>query len=986
MRKRDIFFIVILFFAGLNLPAQNPFVQLYTTSDGLPSNSINCIEQDGEKFIWFATRGGLVRYDGSSFTNYSMRDGLNQNHVIYVKVDSFGRVWFFCIGSTMNFFYQNKIYNSTNAPFLKKLRGNWNFVQDKERNLYFYNYHGRKIIVLDTNNNVTQFELPSVPLESDSITTDGMNIQYLARIPSGEFMIWTYMGIFKTKDLAEKPIPLAYFERYHNIYPLGDTVMYDVIAYPEAQTSVLIKYLNGVPVDTTNFMETALDKEGMILEDTDGKLWISSPVKGLYCLKNKQIIYHFDVKEITWIRKDHEGNIWINSKNGAYKISPYLLYYKHFDNSYFQDEGVDALCTDPEGGIWGIYSNKVFLYRNNEFYSYNFSYLNYIFNQIDALENNTLIIGSYDRNRFVLTGVSTDPSTKSLKFGKIFKLPSEGNMTINKFKDEVCIHDEYSQTVTIYSVKNNFREINNVPVGDSWQVFYDARNNLVIVGSNGHFILKDKSKLPYDEFRHITRSLLINHKILDSSADVFLTMYDSLYLVNQKRAFNLTSSFDYSFNTPIKHITYNDQALYLSTFRNIYKCDNPLDIQDDKAVQLSLIDINFSNIRDILAYNDTLYIASGDGLTLIPTDLTDDIRSRVPVPYFRSILINDKEAGIYSQGSTIKGKNKFNFSFGSINYSQNPVLYSYMLEGYEDEWNIGTMNNVVFTNLQKGHYKFRLRAAKSNSPWSDPIEYHITVKATIWQHPLFYLVLSLLTAGLVSLLVIRRKNIQIKRQEIDHQLIVLEQKALQSMMNPHFIFNTLGSIQNYLLQNKPGEAGLYLSQFARLIRLNISSINSALINLEEEVNRLRIYLDLEKFRMENKFEYLIEIDHGIEEDEVYIPSMLIQPFVENSVWHGISALEEKGLIRISFSMHSAKALKIIVEDNGIGIKQSERYSSKNESHLHLSMEMIRKRIEIIGKKMKVETSMDISETTPGSPNPGTRVVLVVPFTYGDKEG
>jgi two-component sensor histidine kinase len=232
-------------------------------------------------------------------------------------------------------------------------------------------------------------------------------------------------------------------------------------------------------------------------------------------------------------------------------------------------------------------------------------------------------------------------------------------------------------------------------------------------------------------------------------------------------------------------------------------------------------------------------------------------------------------------------------------------------------------------------------------------------------------------------IIIWRKNIRLRRQEMDHQIVILEQKALQSMMNPHFIFNTLGSIQSYLLQNKPGEAGIYLSQFARLIRLNITSINAPMINLEEEVNRLRIYLDLEKFRMGNTFEYTIELNSKIEEEDLYIPSMIIQPFIENSIWHGIAPLEGKGMIRIFLAFHSTHALKVIIEDNGVGMKQSEKFTSKKEEHLHLSMEVIRKRLEIIGKKMKIETAMSVSEAFPGEPNPGTRVELILPFTYGE---
>ena len=230
----------------------------------------------------------------------------------------------------------------------------------------------------------------------------------------------------------------------------------------------------------------------------------------------------------------------------------------------------------------------------------------------------------------------------------------------------------------------------------------------------------------------------------------------------------------------------------------------------------------------------------------------------------------------------------------------------------------------------------------------------------------------------ILLIIIWRENLQLKRRESQHQMVTLEQKALQSMMNPHFIFNALGSIQSYLLQNKPGEAGLYLSQFARLIRQNLSAINATMINLEDEIERLKNYMDLERLRMEDKFEYTMEFEEGVEEEELMIHSMIIQPFVENAVWHGMSTLEDKGTIRILFTMHHPKALKITIEDNGIGIKQSRAYASESENQSHMGINMIRKRLEIIGKKMNVETSVEFSEAFPGSPNPGNRVVMVVP--------
>ena len=398
-------------------------------------------------------------------------------------------------------------------------------------------------------------------------------------------------------------------------------------------------------------------------------------------------------------------------------------------------------------------------------------------------------------------------------------------------------------------------------------------------------------------------------------------------------------------------------------------------------MQLQFIDINFRNIHDILVNNDTLYVASDDGLTVIPEALLSKIRPQIPIPYFQYINVNDSEADLTKQKITLTGNTKIKFGFGSIQYSGSPVIFSYKLEGFDHDWTTGKGTNIVYQNVPRGNYTFKLRARKVTSEWSKPIEFKITIKAHFWQHPLFLSCLLIIFLTLIFLAIIRRKNILIKRRELDHQLITLEQKALQSMMNPHFIFNSLGSIQTYLLEKKSNEAGLYLSQFARLIRQNLNAINAASINLEEEIDRLKNYLDLERLRMENKFDYNIEMDENLEEAEVRIPSMIIQPFVENAIWHGIAALEDKGQINIKFQMKNEKSVTVIIEDNGIGIKRSEAYSTKQEKHLHLGMEMTRKRLELLGKKFSIKTAIEFFETYPGSANPGTKVVLVVPVGY-----
>ncbi|MCX6287715.1 MAG: histidine kinase, partial [Bacteroidetes bacterium] len=398
---------------------------------------------------------------------------------------------------------------------------------------------------------------------------------------------------------------------------------------------------------------------------------------------------------------------------------------------------------------------------------------------------------------------------------------------------------------------------------------------------------------------------------------MFNIEWDSLFLLNKKQLLNLTTQFDYPVESPIKHMDYYKSTLVFSTTQNIYFCKNVLNILNHKPIHLRPIDISFSNINDIICNNDTLYIASDNGLTAIPFSTIQEVKIHRPIPYFISVFINDKQTNPDIDRISLKGKNRISFVFGSKSYSSGPVSFSYMLEGADKQWITGSGTNIVYQDLPPGEYSFKLKARKSTSPWSKPIVYHIIIKTTIWRHPLFFISLSIIFLVFIALLIIRRKNLQMKRREIEHQLITLEQKALQSMMNPHFIFNALGSIQNYLLQKKSSEAGLYLSQFARLIRQNLNAINAASINLDEEIDRLKNYLDLEKLRMEDKFEYNIEVDENVEADEIQIPSMIIQPFVENAIWHGIATIQEKGQINVKFRMQDEKSLAVTVEDNGI---------------------------------------------------------------------
>lgn len=971
----------------LNL--QNPYIHHYTSFDGLPCNMIYDVFQDSQKFIWFATDAGAVRYDGSSFVNLTTKEGLSTDKITRIKEDSSGRVWMFNRDGSLNYYFQNKLYNPSNAPFLDSLQPNvafYDFFEDDDHTLYFYNIV-YEIFSLDTQNIVHVYDA------YDDLTTslqksDLLPLYRIQKDSSGEYQFWNAREIIKFKDLFTDPV----------IIPNGQGLRSRAFCnrngyfYIIANGNKVCKYQDEHFVDSVQLpfhVEYLVSQANTLLIDNSGLIWVGTFDQGVFCLSGSQVVQHFDIPQANAILEDHENNIWITSaKDGVYKISPYLHTHQHFEVNFFQNKGIKEMAQEVTGGLWLTNGETVYLYKNGQLSTLSFNRKNLSFDVLYQFRTGNLVIGEKYSRMIVLRYVKPAvlDSKSKIGYGKAeWSRSYISGIAINQQEDKFSTFNYFDFSLidpdTLFgpykNALNRMLEYYNVGSRINY-LYYDLHDNLII-NAKKNYILENDTFLQYEPLTSMNNRIITQHLNLNDSTELFNIGNEHIYLFRNNKFFDLSSPVGPSSDLKIRHISYDEPILYLANLRNIYTCDNPLEVLENKPANIRLLDISFRNIHKILAFQDSLYIASDDGLTIIPEASIKDIITHNPTPYIQSILVNDKETDFSGKSLTLKGRCNLKFTFSSIDYSSTPVIYSYKLEGTDPNWSSGTGNIVAYQNLPFGEYVFKLRISKPNAAWSKPLNINITIRPWFWQHPVFIIFVITLIVGSISLVIFRIARNKIKQRETDHQLILLEQKALQSMMNPHFIFNTLGSIQNYLLQNKSEEAGLYLSQFARLIRLNISSINSNMIDLEEEVKRLRIYLDLEQFRMENKFAYEIEFEEAVEEDDVYIPSMIIQPFVENSIWHGISALEGKGMIRISFAMHSPNALKVIVEDDGIGIVKSEQNIAKRSSHLHLSMEMIRKRLAIIGKKMGVETRMEISEASPGNPIPGTRVVLIIPF-------
>ena len=326
-------------------------------------------------------------------------------------------------------------------------------------------------------------------------------------------------------------------------------------------------------------------------------------------------------------------------------------------------------------------------------------------------------------------------------------------------------------------------------------------------------------------------------------------------------------------------------------------------------------------------------------------------------------------------------QNYFSFQFVALDYS-NPEenKYAYKLEDFDESWiYTSALNRIArYTNVDPGQYTFCVKAANSDGVWNETgIRLPIIIKPPFWKTLWFYS-LEFLMLVMCIFIVIKYREKKMREQNLYLQL---EQKLLRSQMNPHFIFNSLSSIQSFIFESDPIKAGSYLSRFADLIRAILYNSREEYVLLEKEIKTLENYLDLQQLRYNNKFDYDIDVDPLLDPEGFLIPPMLAQPFIENSIEHGIKYIQEKGQISLSFTLMNDAILFIII-DNGIGIQAAKKLKeNKSTGHKSLATIITRERIDIFNKGNKHKPyAMSVSDVkdTHGEVA-GTKVKLIIPF-------
>lgn len=306
-------------------------------------------------------------------------------------------------------------------------------------------------------------------------------------------------------------------------------------------------------------------------------------------------------------------------------------------------------------------------------------------------------------------------------------------------------------------------------------------------------------------------------------------------------------------------------------------------------------------------------------------------------------------------------ENNIGFAFLGLEQSQAAkVRYQYWLEGWDEDWSAETENREkVYANLRPGAYTFRLKSSHLDTKLaSKPLAVSFYIQAPWWEHR--WLKPGLVILGLIALLWIFRsqvKRIRRKAQQeqarlsMEKHVLELEQKALQLQMNPHFIFNALNSIQLLMAKKEERTARSYLAKFSRLMRSTLENARQPKILLAEEIESLERYLSLEQFSRGNRFEYQLTVLPEDAAEEVSIPPMMVQPFVENAIIHGVASMKEGGRVEVLFEVGEEEVV-CSIQDNGIGIAESRRRKSA-ATHQSVGLQVTKERLELLSPQRQV---------------------------------
>jgi hypothetical protein len=449
----------------------------------------------------------------------------------------------------------------------------------------------------------------------------------------------------------------------------------------------------------------------------------------------------------------------------------------------------------------------------------------------------------------------------------------------------------------------------------------------------------------------------------------------------------------------IHRVVVYGSTVWLTAMNGVYRINNFFTTPDIEYLNKDdgLLSNNWDSGPMIMDEKGFIYVGGSKGLMKFHSSINLG-NNRSQKTYITGVKVNNADfqwpiadslipfSGVPDQYEFQPGQNSLTFSFTSVNlHRASRTRYEYVLHGYSDKMVITSSDYVTFNNIPPGHYILKVRSTANQTFTNEPYAtFSFEIGTPFWSTWWFRILILLAVAAMIYAVYRSRLNEQMKKQqkelEVHRQITETKILAFQARMNPHFIFNSLNSIQYFITNNDKLATLNYLSKFARLLRQILDNTAGSRITLEKEIEMLRSYIEMEELRFEHRFRYELTVDEKISVSEIMIPGMVIQPFVENAILHGLLHKAETGLLKIHFKTNGRQII-CTVEDNGVGRSHSRALNEKKiTQHKSHGTAIAINRLQLHNDDEKGLNNNVIFEDLVwnGAPS-GTKVIIYIPI-------
>lgn len=970
-----------------NLFSQFSSQVAYDLDKGLPSNTAYYIFKDADGYLWITTDRGLVKYDGYSFTTYTTRDGLSDNEIFEAYQDSKKRIWF----STYNgiptmygnggFYSFEQAFKAIGKPAVGPC---YRIIETPGNCLWFLN---RKALYKFQNNKIYSF---------DANEKSFVSMVYHAS--------------------SEKLY--VFFATLSKIITIDKTNKVDTIQLPTVRTTTISKaIIKGDAIFYTTWKHFCMwniktDSSFSVNMDTELLSVFDSGNDSILLIGSSSSVFAFNIKTKTWTEKfvDHQGisSIYAGT-GGSYWTTSLNSGVSFFGNEKVQvltDKNVlpfeyvslvrkrgDKLLIASDKFRFCIYdlsTKKVIAYFNEagDIPGRGFANAIRVSNNGDIYISFRIILIKIDKN-----GVISRIPLKQVSYDLIYT--PEYYFAMHA--------DQMSRRESSASITDLSDDYESMTVS-ARHLFYDPSSRIMFAyGAAGLYKVNVDSFNRVDSYAHIPELSSNISSIAKFNDTVFVvgTTINGLHFMTKNKVIASLSVEEGLSSNYVHCVMVDGDEIWVGTDYGI----NVLQLNKEKRKfdirYLGKKDGIFSNeVNDIFIENDTIYAASPFGLFFFNRNNIYQ-EAELPILNIEYVQFNNRRRKIGQEIHLKSFENNLRVRFTGISYSSlGNIMYRYKLSPVDEQWHYTNTREIEYPSLSPNTYQLSIQSKGSRGDWSEVKTVKFEIAPAFWQRfevRILLIILIVTTLGFlirIRIKILRKRHAlkekllklenekleDIKNQAVkDKEIIELEQQALRLHMNPHFIFNAINAIQGFYAGNEVSKAKQFISYFSRLLRLILETSKEKLVPVSTEIEIIKNYLELFLLRFENKYDYYINIDNEMDEDFLMIPPMVVQPFVENAVLHGISPLKSKGLITIDFKIDN-DILTILIKDNGIGRKKSEELKmfSKSKS---TGIKVTQMRLKHLDTRLIINQTVEIIDLEENGQSAGTMVVLRVPLVH-----